>query len=339
MPSPDVVVVGDINVDILAPLDHYPPPGGHALTDEVHIESGGSAANTAVELSRLGLKVAMLGCAGDDPLADQALQGMRAAGVDLSRVSRPRGTAKGSAATGLFFVAVTPDGQRTMFGGRGANASLSPGDIDLGVIETSRWLHLSGYPLMAPPGREALGTAARAARRAGIPVSLDVGIGPATREWRAAVTELAASVDVLLPNEMEARSLVAESDPARMARRLHTYDVQMLAIKLGADGCYVSTGSEAWALPAFDIEPVDSTGAGDAFDAAFIAGQLTGLDVRASALLANAVGGLVTQVRGAGNALPGPAEMLEFLEAHRRDDRWVEWAGEFDTICAWLQRC
>lgn len=334
MSSPDVIVVGDINVDILAPVDHYPLPGGHALAEELRVEGGGSAANTAVLLGLLGLEVTMLGRVGDDPLADWVLTGMEAAGVDVSTVRRDAG-----ATTGLFCVAVTPDGERTMFGGRGANGRLSPDDIDAAVIETGRWLHLSGYQLLSESGRAALQKAADVARRAAISISLDVGIGPATGEWRAAVIEVAAGVDVLLPNQVEAELLTGETHPPDTVRRLKASGARTVVVKLGARGCYAAAGSEEWALPGFDVDVVDSTGAGDAFNAGFIAGQLVGFDLRASALLANALGGLATTAMGAGNAVLGPASVLPFLEERRHDQQWAGWAGEFDVVCAWLRQC
>lgn len=330
---PDVVVVGDVNVDILASIDRYPSLGGHGLAEELCMEGGGSAANTAVMLGLLGLDVLMLGRVGDDLLADRALRGMRSAAVDVSRVRRDA-----EATTGLCFVAVTPDGERTMLCGRGANSRLSPDDVDAAAIEEARWLHLSGYPLLSESGRAALRKSVDIARRAGTRVSLDVGIGPSTSQWRDAVLELAPAIDVLLPNDVEAESLAGETNPARVARHLQANGPQTVVLKLGARGCYVSAGSGEWAVPAFDVDPVDSTGAGDAFDAGVIAGRLAGLDLRSSALLASALGGLATSVLGAGRALAGPARVLEFLEEHRHHQQWVEWADEFNIVCTWLRR-
>lgn len=331
MSSPDVVVIGDINVDILARIDHYPPPGGHGLADEVCIESGGSAANTAALLGRFGLDVAMVGCVGDDSLAGLALQSLQSAGVDVSRVRRHP-----AATTGIFLVAVTPDGERTMFGGRGANSRLSPSDVDADVIKAARWLHLSGYALLSESGTAALQEAVDVARGAGIPVSLDVGIGPATEQWRRQMLELAAQVDLLLPNAVEAESLTGECDPAQAAQQLRSGKGQTVLLKLGKRGCYVSSSSEGWTQPAFDVEAVDSTGAGDACNAAFIAGRRAGLDTRSSALLANACGALATTTVGAGSSLPEPADVLRFLNEYRDDPAWAGWADEFDVVCGWL---
>lgn len=333
MPSPDVVVVGDINVDILASVDHYPPPGGHGLAEELRMESGGSAANTAAALGRLGLDVVMLGRIGDDPLAAWALRGLRSAAVDVSHVGRDV-----EMTTGVMFVTVTPDGERTMFGGRGANRRLSPGDINAIAIEHARWLHVSGYALLSESGRTAARKAVDVARQAGVPISLDAGIGPATQQWRDAVLELAAVSDLSLPNQAEAELLTGKQTPARAARWLQARSARTVVVKLGDRGCYVLSGSEAWDVPGFDIHALDSTGAGDAFDAGFIAGQLAVLTLRSSALLANALGALATMEMGAGSRLFEPARVHQFLEEQRTDERWSGWAGEFDALLDWLAR-
>jgi len=320
-------------VDILARVDHYPPPGGHGLAEELRMESGGSAANTAAALGHLGLDVVMLGRVGDDPLAEWALRGLRSAGVDVSHVRRDA-----DATTGVMFVTITPDGERTMFGGRGANRRLSPDDIDATAIQQARWLHLSGYVLLSECGQAAARKAVDVARRAGVPISLDVGMGPATQAWRDVVLEVAAASDVFLPNQAEAESLTGENQPARAARWLRARGVRTVVIKLGYRGCHVLSGSEARDVPGFDVHALDSTGAGDACDAGFIAGRLAGLGLRASALLANALGALTTTVVGAGGALSGPARVLQFLKEQRTDGRWAEWAGELDALLSWLAR-
>jgi ribokinase len=331
-PPPDVVVVGDINADIVAPIDHYPEPGGHGLADEMVFLSGGSAANTAASLGRLGVHVAMFGRVGDDPLAERALRALSDASVDLSRVVRD-----GAALTGLFFVTVTPDGERTMFGGRGANARLSPADLDGDVIGAARWLHLSGYPLLSSSGKAALSTAVDIARQAGVPVSFDAGIGPATRAWRDAVLGLGAAADVLLPNCLEARALTGGADADTAVRKLRTHSDQTVALKRGSRGCLVAAASDVWEAPAFPVDVRDTTGAGDAFNAGFIAGQLAGLGLRASAVLANALGALSATTLGAAGAGWQPTIVADLLASCRGRQPWIEWNEEIAAICAWLR--
>lgn len=328
---PDVVVVGDINVDIVAPIDHYPERGGHGLAGEMKLQSGGSAANTAATLGRLGVRVAMFGRVGDDPLAERALRALSEVSVDISGVVRDR-----DAVTGLFFVTVTPDGERTMFGGRGANARLLPPDLDGEVIRSTQWLYLSGYPLLSPSGEATLSRAADIAREAGVPVSFDAGIGPATRDWREAVLRLAAAADVLFPNELEVRALTTEADAHAAVRKLRTHPRQTVALKRGSRGCLLVDASNAWEVPAFLVRVRDTTGAGDAFNAGIIAGRLGGLDCSASAVLANAVGGLTAMALGAAGAGWRTSDVVDLLESCCGRQPWTDWHEEIEAVCAWL---
>jgi len=323
---PDVVVLGDIVVDVLAPVDSYPPKGGHALAEGIHMAAGGSAANTALVLGRFGVDVAILGRVGDDPLADVALAALEQAGVDLSYVRRDRETM-----TALLFVVVTPDGERTMFGARGASKRLGPQDVAVEVVRQAHWLHLSGYTLLEAEGRAAVRRAVELAQAAGIPVSLDVGVGPAYR-CRDEILALLPALQVILPNENEARDLTGETDVRRAAQMLQEAGAQEVVITRGPAGCHVATPAGRFDLPAFRVDAADATGAGDAFNAGWIAARLAGLDVRAAALLATALGSLKATVRGAGAALPTPRQLLAFLEAQRGRPEWQAWREELEAV-------
>ena len=328
---PDVVVLGDIVVDVLAPVSTYPPKGGHALAGGFQMAAGGSAANTALVLGRFGVKVVILGRVGNDPLAEVPLQALGQAGVDLSHVRRDPETM-----TALLFVVVTPDGERTMFGTRGASGRLGPEDVAADAIDRARWLHLSGYTLLEPGGRAAVERAIAIAQLAHLPISLDVGVGPSYRCKEELLTLLPA-LQVILPNEDEARDLTGEADVRRAAQMLRRAGVQEVVITRGPAGCHVATPAAVFDLPAFSVDAVDATGAGDAFNAGWIAGRLAGLNVRATALLATALGSLKATIRGAGAALPGPRQLLAFLESQRGRPEWRTWREELDAVCAFVR--
>ena len=148
---PQVVTLGDINVDIIASIPRYPAPGGDGLAEWAEVHSGGSAANTATVLARFGVEVGIIGRVGRDALAEQALARLSEAGVDLSCVQRDD-----EAITGIMFIPVTPDGERTLFGYRGANFRLDPALLDEGYIAQADVFHLSGYALLAEPQRSAV---------------------------------------------------------------------------------------------------------------------------------------------------------------------------------------
>ena len=147
---PSILLLGDINVDVLMDVPVYPPPGGEAVTERLITRLGGSAANTAVVLSRLGLEARMLGRVGSDPWGQLALAALAEAGVGLELVQQDE-----AVATGLMFTAVTPDGERTMFGQRGANPLTDPSAISPDILGGADLLYLSGYALLEVPQREA----------------------------------------------------------------------------------------------------------------------------------------------------------------------------------------
>ena len=171
---PSILVLGDINVDVLMDVPAYPPPGGEAVTERLITRLGGSAANTAVVLSRLGLEARMLGRVGSDPWGQMALAALAEAGVGLELVQQDE-----AVATGLMFTAVTPDGERTMFGQRGANPLTDPSAISPDILGGADLLYLSGYALLEAPQREAAARAVELARQRGLPIVLDTAYMPA----------------------------------------------------------------------------------------------------------------------------------------------------------------
>ena len=327
---PQVVTLGDINVDLIAHIPRYPRKGGDGLAERMTIRGGGSAANTAIALARFGVQVGIVGRVGDDPLARYALADLEAAGVDLSQLQRDP-----EATTGLMFIAVTPDGERTMFGCRGANPGTDPAQLDEGAIARAGWLHISGYALLERPQREAACRAMEAAHRAGVAVSLDAGVEAAIL-MADEVRALLPRIRMILPNELEAERLTGQGEPVRAVEALLGYGVQVVGLKLGPRGCVVGSVDEIFAVPAFSVQVVDTTGAGDAFDAGLILGHLGGLGLRGSALLANALGALTTTVEGAGGAIPGREATLAFLRRWLEEPSWADWREELERVCAFL---
>ena len=289
----DVVVLGDVNADIVARLESYPPPGGDAQPLETRVEIGGTSLNTAIMLRRLGFDVALVARVGCDVLGDFALSQIERAGMQSTWMQRDEVTG-----TGVAYVAVTPDGERTLLGGAGANRNLDVRVLPADLITRSRWLHVTSYSVLGEGARAATEQAIEwAGERAG-GTSLDIGIAP-LRLAPDRVRDLAARVNVMMP-----------SGNANLARQ----PGQILLRKQGSQGCTVEdVDGVTFHVPAFSVAVVDGTGAGDAFDAGFIAGRLLQLTVRASALLACACGASAVTVLGAGNALPSCAAVARLL--------------------------
>jgi len=337
---PQVVTLGDVNVDIIASILRYPSPGGDGLAERVEVHSGGSAANTATVLANFGVDVGIIGRVGRDAFAEQALVRLGEAGVDLSCIQQDD-----EFITGMMFIPVTPDGERTMFGYRGANSQLDPALLDEGYIAQADVFHLSGYAVLAEPQRSAARQAMEMAHRVGVVISLDVGLEAAVRAT-GEVKALLPLVDLIFPNQAEAEHLTGHSDVREAVRTLAGYGIKTVALKLGERGCAVHCSARSpdrrqgiFSVPAFAVEVQDTTGAGDSFDAGFILGRLWGLSARESAILANALGALATSAVGAGDALPRPEKARALLQGCLSDSAWQDWTGEIGRILDCLSCC
>jgi ribokinase len=329
---PDVVILGDINVDVLARVPFYPPPGGDSLAEGVDVRAGGSAANTAVVLSKFGLAVSIIARVGEDILADYALSDLRGAGVDLSLVQEDA-----EAMTGLVFAAVTPDGERTFFSCRGANAKTTLRAGDEQQIQDARLLHVSGYALVEGAQRAAALRAIEVAQQSGVPVSLDLGVEVATMAREDIVGTL-SMVSMVFPNRAVAKWLTGKDSAPESVGVLLGLGPEAVGLKLREQGCLIGSAEGVFPVPAFQVDPIDDTGAGDSFDAGLILGRIGGLSLRESALLANALGALATTVTGAGSALPGPQEALRFLEKQEDLDQWAGWGADLGIVRDYLGR-
>jgi ribokinase len=325
---PDVLALGDINIDINARLPEYPQRGENAvaLTTTHHV--GGSAANTALGLALMGVKVSLIARLGLDPWGSMALHRLREAGVDVSNVQQDA-----TANTGLIYIAVTPDGERTMMSDRGANALTDPSEIDAAAFQQARLFHLSGYSLLVEPQRSAALFAVEAARESGLRITLDPGMS-ASRTALETMRSLLPKISVVTPSLAEARELTGLVPAEACAQALLDMGARVVALKLGGDGCLVATGKDLVAVPAFRLEACDSTGAGDSFAAGLIAGHLAGLSWHSAAVLGNALGGLTAAQEGA--RLPGrpQAQVRSLLREALSQPAFRDHAATIDAVGA-----
>jgi ribokinase len=304
---PKVVALGDVNVDIIAHFGSFPAKGEDALALSTEIHCGGSAANTATALASMGIETSLIARVGPDSWALKVFRCLEEARVSPSGLQRDP-----VSMTGMMYVVVTPDGERTILGHRGANVYTDPEAIDEADIHSADLFHLSGYALLDDPQRSAALRALEAACRHNLRVSLDPGMsvpGKALEQMRA----LLPVVNILFPSLAEARQLTGVHEPEACARALCWYGVRIVALKLGRDGCLIATDGTLVHVPGFSISTRDSTGAGDKFAAGFLAGVLGNLDWRGAALLGNVMGALCAASVGAGAAAPKAHAVLDLL--------------------------
>ncbi|MFT4219836.1 MAG: carbohydrate kinase family protein [Microbacterium sp.] len=304
----DVLLLGDLNVDLVLDVPALPPPGGESVATRQRVGFGGSAANTAVVLSRLGASCALVCCVGDDEWGALAAAGLAEAGVDTSLVRRT--AADG---TSVNIVAVTADGERTMYAYRGASALLTDAAVPRD-LRGAGMLHVSGYALLAEPQRSAARVAAESARERGVRVSLDVPVDLV----RSAPDQLRAFlplVDVVAIGSDDAQ-LLTGTGGEDAAREIAALGPGLVAVKRGDQGVLLVAGAQRVTLPAPRVDAVDSTGAGDSFCAGLLFALHAGASLEAAGLFANACGAAAVCSPGAGASLPGRADVARVIDAY-----------------------
>ena len=264
------VVLGDIAVDIVSTL-RTPLVRGSDAAAEVRLMPGGSGANVAVWLARLGHRVSFVGRIGDDRFGRWLNDDLLAEGVEPRLIVDPR------RGTGVIQVLVEPGGERTMVPDRGANAVWTAEEAPEALIAGGGLLHVVGYVLLDGASQPGALAAMAHARARGVPISLDPSShGPLLSLGAEAFWDLVGRVDVLLPNRREAQVLTGHAEPEAALDALLAH-AAVVVIKLDRDGCIAGSGGEMIRVPAPAVAIANATGAGDAFDAAFLAGWSAGV--------------------------------------------------------------
>lgn len=265
-----VVVLGDLIYDLLARIEG-PVAFGTDTFAPIHAVAGGSGANAAAWLASLGIETDFVGRVGDDVLGEALAAELKEIGVTPHLARDP------SLGTGKVFVLVDGAGERTMITDRGAGEALRPGDLPRTIFDGGH-LHLSGYTFSGRSRRDTALRAMRLAREAGMSVSVDPSSVPLIEAvGPERFLEWTRGADLCLPNLEEGSLLAGEREPDRVADRLLDY-YPGLVLKLGAAGALYADGhGERVCLPAEKARVEDTTGAGDALCAGFLAAWLSGL--------------------------------------------------------------
>lgn len=281
----DVICLGIFVADVLAkPITKIPDRGKLELFDEMELHTGGCANNTAIGLARLGISAGAMGKVGEDGFGDFVINNLKRNGVDTRGIRRTR-----EANTSLTFVMIAPDGERSFLHYVGANGTIKLQDIDFDLIGGSKILHIGGFFLMPGFDGEPTAEVLRRAKEMGVTVSLDT-CWDSRGNWMKLLEPCLPYVDIFLPSIEEAKMLSGREDPEEISRFFLDYGVQIVGLKMGERGSYVRTKDEAVREPAYKVDVVDATGAGDAFVAGFLAGYIMGWDLHRCVKLANATG-------------------------------------------------
>ncbi len=280
IPAPRVLVIGDVMTDVIV-RPEGPLARGSDRRASITVRPGGSAANLAAWLASFGVSVDFVARVGSGDVQSETAR-LKAIGVAPHLAGDPKHE------TGRLVALIDADGERSFLTDRGANDALEASDIADALIKGASLIHLSGYSFFAPSPRAAV---LDAMRRAGAkPVSVDPASAEFLREVGAdAFLAWTRGASILFPNEEEAAVLSGSDDPeAQCARLAELYP--LVVVKRGSAGAEAAQGARRWRVKAPGIEALDTTGAGDAFVAAFLSERLKGADIKPALERAVAVG-------------------------------------------------
>ena len=304
-----IVCLGIMVADVVGrPLRSVPDPGRLALVDEMGLYAGGCAINTATVLARFDLPVEVVGKIGEDPFGDFLLDVLDRRGIGVAGVQRD--DAAGTSAT---MVMVAPDGERRFVHYIGANAQLTLADVDMALVQRASILHVGGSLVLPGIDGEPTAELLRQAQAAGLLTFLDT-VWDDSGRWMELLEPCLPHIDYFVPSLPEARALTGHEEPEQIGRSLLDCGAGAVGIKMGNAGCLVmDQKGVSFRLPAFQVEAVDATGAGDAFTAGFVAGVWQGWSLEKTARLANAAGALCVTGSGAAGNTRSLSETLDFM--------------------------
>jgi ribokinase len=304
MSRPAIVVVGSANTDMVIQVDRIPGPGETVIGREFVIAPGGKGANQAVAAARLGADVTFVARLGADTFGDRALAGYEDEGIDTSYIARDA-----EAASGVALIFVDDAGENSIAVASGANARLTRQDVER-AADTIASADVLLVQLEVP--LDAVSRAIDLAHDARVQVILN----PAPA--REIPPSLLSKVSIVTPNEHEIKVVVGEHDRERSLASILDAGVKTALVTLGARGVLWATGERRTRVPAFCVQAVDTTAAGDAFNGGLAYALGTGMEMRAAIRYASAVAAIAVTRMGAQPSLPTQDEVQAFLQQSDR---------------------
>lgn len=310
MPQFDITIAGEINLDlVLYGLDEEIPLEREVLANGFELTLGSSSAILAHNLACLGMSTGFITRVGKDELGALALDRLSESGVDLSKVMRAENATK-TGVTILLHHGV----RRRVLTYPGTMFEMSIKDIDIDYLASARHFHLSSLFLhraLQPDLPELF----RELKARGLTLSLDTNDDPEGL-WDGVLPQLLGLIDVLLPNRDELYRMTRRSTLDEALAELAP-TVPVIAVKCGSDGAVVRNGNDQINVPGVVVQPVDTIGAGDSFDAGFLAAWLSGCSLEACARAGNITGAFSTTCPGGTEAFRIRAKRDEFLSRHQ----------------------
>ncbi len=313
---PDVIALGEILVEIMRKekdVPHY--------TSGVYLGPypSGAPAIFIDAVARLGISSGFIGVVGEDDFGKMLINRLRKDKVDIRYLRVLKGYTTGTA----FVMYYSSGDRRFVFHLRhSAAGQLSPSDVDPDYIATAKFVHIMGSSLsVSDSSREACYKAAREAKKRGITVTFDPNLRPELLDIkiiRKICAPVIALCDIIMPSEKEIQALTGKENLIEAGNDLLKRGVEMVVIKRGEKGSLVITENEVIYEPAYNVNEVDPTGAGDVFDGGFIVGLIKGWSIRQSLEFANAVGAIKVTNFGPMEGPKSIEEVIQFMKNTRK---------------------
>lgn len=291
----DVIGFGALNVDTLMKVSRIAGVEEESFVEDYTEACGGSAANTIVGLARLGCKVGFIGKIADDHEGKLQLDSFTQEGVDIDGIIH---SPKGKSGVCLGFV--DKKGARALYINPGVNDLVEPRELQWSYVSQTQFLHLTSFV-----GEKSFRTQKKLL--SSLPENVKISFDPGSlyaQKGLSAIEPFIQNSFVMMPNVLELELITGESNIPKGASMLIDMGVQIVAVKLGAKGCYVTNGEEKSMIEPFKVSAIDTTGAGDAFNAGFLYGLIQNKSLFECGRIGNFVASRSVMKMGAREGLP-----------------------------------
>lgn len=314
MTFPVVVSIGEVLIDFIAQES-----GSLLDVDSFQKCPGGAPANFAVGIARLGLEVAFVGKVGNDSFGSFLEKKLADEGVVTDFMVK----ASSDERTALAFVSLDENAERDFlfYRNNAADLKLSFNEIQLDKIKKAKYLHFGTVSLSENPCRDAVFKTIEKCKKAGVKICFDPNIRldlwENEKEFREILDKALNYTNIIYPSKEELHFILDDTsldNQEAIKQLMKKIPINIVALKLGKDGCLIKQRDDFFlTLPSFDVPLLDTTGAGDGFNAGFIYALVEGLSLEEAGIIGNAIGALVVQKKGAMTSLPTREELKEFL--------------------------
>ncbi|RLI65714.1 MAG: hypothetical protein DRO67_02300 [Candidatus Asgardarchaeum californiense] len=303
----DVVAIGNANIDLILLAEKFPKRDEKVIVREINETPGGSAGNFATGMSRLGVKTGFIGKIGDDEYGKKFIESLLAENIDVSQIKKVK-----EVRTGMTVIINTVRGGHVLYAYRGANNLLGFDDFNLDYIGKAKVFHLASI------NKKLLEAAIKTREKVDTKLSLD----PGRQVLKMGLKKLESSLkyaDFLFMNVTEFQLLTGKSPASSSIKELAERLDAIVSIQRGKHGSIVSDGKQVIEIPAFKVNVVDTTGAGDAYAVGFIFAALKNESIYKCGVYGNAVAAMQITKVGGRNGLPTVSELEQFLAQNVKD--------------------